>query len=373
MDQFAVTGSRPFLSRNKCFAVFYVEWREDEGKNLRGVKKNGSTTMPLKRVDRPNYLKRTRLFVSNQERTAASSKDAYTFTYDLETEIQDVVSIELTGWTIHKKFAPTFIGRYSQTTLPYASTTNPRSAVPGNSMVDVEITDETGVITIVFPVDMELVIPPTGIPVSYGGRTLTLAELSAATATAFSLAFLNFGHAVLNPTNYNVVVGGDVLGRFIFYLTLKANPALKPTIRLLFGTGPNRSDAMNRVLGFPLEDTTPDPTTLGVQSPCSLEPMPLRYVDVILPQFPELNPVGRVFLAPTSDADFKQPDDKPEAVRLLSEPVRRMAELRVELRLPGDQAPNPEVEDEGVDLEFEVLSLAAEGCIPNWMNQKLLY
>lgn len=327
--------------------------------------------MPLKDTDRPTYLQRTRLFVSSDDRRAEDS--LYSFVYDLKDEIQDVVSVELTGWNINRRIAPTFIGRYLQTTVPYASTTNPRSDTPGNSMVDVEVTDETGTDTIVFTVDMDLVTPASGAaPLSYAGRVIPVADLATALGTAFSRAFIDVTHPTLNATNYNLFPSVDELGRFFVYMQKKSDPTLKPTVRLLFGTGPNRADSMHRVLGVPAEDTLPDPTTNGFQSLCMIEPVPLRYIDVRLSQFDELNPVGRIFLAAANDADFVEPQDKPEAVRVLLKPIRRLAELKIDLVLPEGQAPNHEVTD-GYELQFDVLSLATQSKVPGWLRQKLTF
>lgn len=325
--------------------------------------------MPLQETNRPTYLKRTRLFIDSDERRAGDP--LYSFRYDLKEEIQDVVSVELTGWNVNRHIAPTFIGRYSQTTVPYASASNPRRDEPGSSMVDVEVTDETGTDTIVFTVDMDFVTPASGSPpLSYAGDTLSLNDIVAALPVAFSTAFGAVSHPTLNATNYNLFTGTDTLGRFFAFMQKKSDPTLKPQVRLLFGSGLNRADAMNRVLGVPLEDTTPDPATNGFQSNCTLEPVPLRYVDVHLQEFREINPVGRIILAAANDSDFLEPEEKPEAVRLLTKPIRRLEAIKVDLVLPGEQVPNQDVPD-GFELQFDVLSLATQSQTPKWLNQKM--
>jgi len=254
--------------------------------------------------------------------------------------------------------------------VPFASTSNPRRSEPGTSIMDLRITSEDDLAVIAFPVDMELVTPASGaLPYSYAGMSMTSAELLTALSTAIPLALDEVGHAGINTTTYTVNTGVDEAGRFYFNMHLVGFPAAQAKVELLLDSGPNREDSLYRVLGVAQEDSLVDATTRGFQSTGALEPMPLRYIDVLLPQCPELDPVARIFLT----ADFKQPDDKPEAVRLLREPLDRLIDLRVQLLLAGGITPSQNADDAGFDLTFNVLSLAAEQCLPTWVDQKLLY
>ena len=332
--------------------------------------------MPLQQAGDQSYLKRSRVYVTNEGVSdgagagSGSSSDQYDFSTGLDEVIQRVVAVELVDWIIPRSLSATFVGRYSQSVVPFASTSNPRRSEPGTSILDVRVTAEDDSAAIEFPVDMELVTPASGaLPYSYAGLRMTSAELLAALSTAIPLALDAVGHAGINTTNYTVNTGVDEAGRFFFNLHLVGDPAAQGMVELLLSSGPNREDSMFRVLGVAQEDSAVDATTRGFQSTGALEPVPLRYVDVRLPQCPELDPVARIFLS----ADFKQPDDKPDAVRLLRAPLDRLESLRVQLVLPGGVRPGPAADDEAFDLTFEVLSLMPEQCLPNWVDQRLLY
>jgi hypothetical protein len=329
--------------------------------------------MPLQDISTKKYIKRTRLFLSSNDKDDTASKGDYDYIINLKQEIQNVLSIELIGWNIPRYLTASFLGRYTQSVKPYASTLNPRGSVPGSSIADVLIVDETGLETLNFVLDMELVTPTApALPVSYAGRKMTIDQIAVAFEEAIPLALDAAGHATLNTTNYTVNVGIDINNRFFFNMHRIGLPATQASVQFLLATGINHMDSMHRVLGLPKADTTINPTTSGIQSLCSIDTEPYRYIDIELGQIPQFRPFARIFVSGDSTRDeFKRPDNPPEKIRLLTDPLRRLDRINIKLKLQDDKAPNHEIIT-GHDLSFEVLSLEPTNVLPDWVDQRLL-
>jgi hypothetical protein len=239
-------------------------------------------------------------------------------------------------------------------------------------MVDILVIDETATETLNFVLDMELVTPALpALPVSYAGKKMTIDAIVLAMQQAIPLALDAAGHGVLNTTNYTVNIGVDTDNRFFFNMHRVGFPATQASVKMLFKSGDNKADSMHRVLGFPKEDTSINATTSGVQSECSIETEPYRRVDIEIGELPRFRPFARVFIS-GGRGDFVRPIDKPEKVRLLTDPIRRLSKLRIKLRLQDDKAPNHEIVT-AHDLAFEILSVEPVSCTPNWVTQKFLY
>lgn len=323
--------------------------------------------MPLLERVGSGYIKRTRVYLSNQDRATGTD---FSYGIALKDQIQNVVGIELISYQFDKRLAPTFRGRYTiGTALPYASASNDRrTSPPGNMMVDIQVTNETNTTTMVFTLDLELIVPALpAVPYSLAGRTLTPAELATQLQTAIPLALDAAGSGTLNTSNYDVNTGIDSENRFFLNLSRVGAPGTFAEVIMLFETGANASDSMHRVLGFETqEDTTPDAATDGVQAAFSVDVAPIRYVDVFVRQFPELNPHSRIYL---TQGDFVRSEDYPNQPRFLTEPVTTLTRLDVTLTFNREQSPNTEA-DQFHDLGFEILSVEPEMDIPNWVEQK---
>lgn len=322
--------------------------------------------MSLQRVDTPSYLRRYSVFVDSADHGGRGQWD---IDMSLDEAIQNVVAIELVGWNIPKLLCPTFIGRYIKSEVPFASTLNPRGSQPGNCVFDLEVTDVSGVNTITVPVDLEIVQVGSGVAVSAAGRLFTSSsQVVAIIAAAIPDAVDAAGDAVINSTTYEFHVGVDSQDRFYCYAHVTGDSSQKATVRFLFATGVNASDSPHRVLAMPAEDTEPSLVHQGVQARYAIDLRPFRYIDVVVDQFPELQPLGRIFVS--EGLDFVKPLDPPDRIRLLTRPLRRLESMRVRLVMPDGKTMNPEVLG-SFDLEFEVICLQQEQSIPNWVNQIL--
>ena len=325
----------------------------------------------MKRAESKRHLGH-KIYISSDDKNPSRSIDEYNITIPLNTELQNVVSVELTSWAIPEKLITTFIGRYILDTLPYPDVTNTRSNNSGNMQADMEIINEFGTAQINFTLDLEFVIiADPGIPVTYAGQNLTIPEITAALQQAIPLAIDAQAHATLTTANYTVNVGVDSLNRFFVNMHIIGDSTTQASVQMLFKTGANVSDSMNLVLGLPAEDTTIDPLTSGVQSLCAIDPTPFRYIDIELKQVAQYNPITRLFTS--NDVDFHRPANTPEKPRLMTDPLRRVFEFEIKIRLKNGQTPNPEISGRGYDFGFDILTLEPAVCVPPWVKQKLLY
>lgn len=167
--------------------------------------------------------------------------------------------------------------------------------------------------------------------------------------------------------------GGGPTGpeRFVWSLQDNLAPFNYATIVFLFGSGPNKSDSMARVLGFePGVDTTPDPVTSGVSAPYLVNVRPFRYFDVSIKEFPEFKPHSRIFL--NLDKYSQPTNPNPRCTRLLTRPLQRLSTFTVLVTLPGNR-PLSWRGDANHELEFEILSIEPSINIPGWVKQELTF
>lgn len=340
------------------------------------------------------YLKRTRIYVSNQEAVGYDANQEfekyYKYTVRLNTALRNVVGCEMLGFSMPNRIAPTFRGRYVQgTPYPYGSTANYRRSSPlGNSMIDVKIVDLDNGDTLLLAVDLDCANDR-----SYTGDYFCPPWFSPYLADIFTTALLDAGATVgggiadpilpatdgsltarLLPYTYNgkdyalrCRVDDDMLFQLsivdpIGYVTPLA------TVQLLFGTGPNRAEAPYRVLGLSNVDTEIDPVTKGVASTQAWEPRPIKYIDVKIGQFPELKPVARIFVPYTWVQVCSSPVS---GIRYLTQPVSLLEKLDITVEMNDRQPASSECEQLH-DFFLEIITLEPTNAVPNWVNQKFM-
>ena len=321
-----------------------------------------------------SYIRHTRVYFSNEDQAVVPTGTAlFNYSITLKDEIPNVIGCELTDFTMAKQLTPTFRGRYIiGSGVQYASASNTRRASPaGNCIFDVRIEDIANATTIVFVVDLELIIPtPPAVPYSLAGRVMSMASIGTEVATAIRLAMNAVGDATINTTNDTLAAGIDSDGCFYCYAYETAVPANKLEITFLFKTGANISDSPHRVLGFPaLVDTIPDPTTNGVQATSAVDPNPIRYVDINITQFRELKPLARLFTK--INDNFSSPVDRPNDFRLLTEPPRNLTKLDISLEFNDRQTYSVDA-DVYHEIGLDIISLESINEKPNWVDQKIL-
>lgn len=323
--------------------------------------------MSLQTLQTPSYIKRTKVLTTFQ----ANGNQIITYDGKLKEQVQNVIGVELKGYTVSPSMAPAFVGKY-----PDSVNKPTKVASQGNHLWDVRVTHPSGTPVANFTVDLDFLvgeIPLTGRPIGDDASEL----LSLMTAGFLLQLYYDPNYAaVWSNFNVEVVLYNEDSGRFLFnnqfQLTLRDTiaPFDYATVEFLFGSGPNAGESVATVLGFKQGvDTVPDPVTKGAYGDFPVNLTPFRYLDVNIQEFPEFKPHSRIFLPL---GKFSQPSNpNPRNVRLLRRPLRNLQTFTVSLRLPigifvawnGDQ---------NHELEFEVLSLEPGARIPGWVDQEFV-
>jgi hypothetical protein len=342
--------------------------------------------MPLQDTSTPYYLQRYRLFVDSDEKIPSESPTEFEYTVRIRGSIRNVVSIELVDWSLQNIYAPTFIGKYnsllpgnyySAGEVTAALGTNDRHTYASMSKFDIRIQDETFTNEHLLTVDMdEFLFPQSLAGVQYNSRQAVVDAVTEAIAFHFEKDGVTDPN--INYTNTSFFVGLDTPGHLQIYFYRTVGNAAMPCY-FLFETGPSVSDAAPKPLGFlPGVDTTLPPLApsgvVGDQyiltSPNLVNPIPVRYVDVIVKEA-DIEPLARVYFQSRFDADpyYNQPFDKGLSVRLLTEPIDYLTKLTVKLQLPDGQEPSF-YGAASHQLTFELLSFVPVQECSNWMIQK---
>jgi len=311
--------------------------------------------MPLQHTFGPHYLKRTRIFIDPDERTT-DSKDQFEFVLPLDNLYENVAAIELVNYNIRGSLQTTFVEQQER--------------FPGNNIVDISLTD---VATNLQVLDFSVVLSPAGYKnVEEMAKDLTLQFNTQMDAQGH--AFFNSSNNVFWTITENTSVNAYNVDHTLDFKIEENLVADTIQATFLFASGTNRDNNASLPLGFTNEDTavfTVAPTTYYTPQPqFRPELFTFRYVDISIREFPELKPVARVYL--TDKEYYSKGNTTVAAVRLLTEPVKEMEEMRVVITLPGGRKPPIEV-CSGVDLTFDLIQVSNEVRIPSWTNQLLGY
>lgn len=300
------------------------------------------------------YLRRVRIMVDPEERDFDRSEDQFDFVFPLNNTYEHVASIELVDYNVRQTLQTWFT-----------------DVVPANNWVDIYVEDvATGLETLNFSVEFT----PS---VRDGVRTLV--DLALQIQTELNQQMDAQGHAYFNTANAVIWrvdaselgnVNG-VAGALIY--SIRIGPVPDTIIaNFLFGTGANRHRSAARIMGFTDEDTAV--FTVGVTTYYNPVPnfIPVmvddRYLDVIVHQAEEYKPLARIYL--TDDTNFERQKLAVKRTRFLTNSIKRLQELSISLRLPGGRKPIYTV-GKGVDLIFELLLVASENHVPEWLNQNI--
>ena len=346
--------------------------------------------MPLKEVETPYYLSRTRIFVDSNKRNKSRSKSQFNYTFDVGQQIQNVISIELTGWCFNSFFAPSFSGRYN-TPFPTQDVDTVPSIVPGMHTFDTLVYDENtpAVESILIPGDLEFLVPGI-VPVSqcwqsFASRQALVDAIGVHLLTAFVFLFQNSTSSItpadttlsLNLTDENKL-------EMYFYRTAGAMEPM-PSF-FMFRSGPTSDDNAGKPAGF---NSTTDTSLSGltetagigsgfnyvVLSDYIVNVQPFRYLDVTVKETNEdFVPLARVYLNRTYEEDnihhYVRPCNEGMNARLLTNPVRRLDRLTILITLENDYRLSDAFASPH-QLTFDVLSLAQVPIVPRWIEQRL--
>jgi hypothetical protein len=324
--------------------------------------------MALANVTGPRYVRRTRLFADSSNRLPVESDDNFQFAFAVETEVQNVVALELVDFQLPRMLAPTFL---DQTDYYYfLKTGEARASSEGaNSVIDVVFTSESGADTLSLTSDLARPLRAGTEVIPTAGTVLD--EIRVAQYLEYDLykRLALAAHPVLNNANYLIQANASRVSTLLVTLENRASPGSFASVRFLFGTGPNRLRQASEVLGFrPYMDTEPA-TNNGAEAPFSVNPYPWRYLDVDLAEAAELRPFARVYMQDEVFPGNSTPSGFPRAPRLLKRPVRSLKRLRFRLRLAGGRRP-AFASDVPMQLTVDALSLEKVPLLPAWVEQR---
>lgn len=297
--------------------------------------------MPLEREKtRENYIKVHKLFVSSAERNE-NSRNAYEYQVDLNTEIQFVVGIEITGFNFPSEIAPTFVKKGLN--------------FRGTNVVDFEL--QAGALTRQFTFNWpEKQFSYENVTVPYLSYVQTLQQL-------------------LNQTIENDPDFGVGAPNQAFFLVL-ADPEEITSVRLsgpgvtgfrfLFASGPNADDSAFNAMGYNQADTA---FTLNETGPGRTNLKPFRYIDVNVKEAEEFKPLKRIYTTDNIYYGTVRNDPSITRTRLLSsQPIKRLKKMNITITLEGGVVP-PVFQGLDHEITFTVFSIANETFVPEWVSQ----
>lgn len=353
--------------------------------------------MPLKVVPTDGYIKRQFITVNSKDRDPQLSKDALDYTVLLGTEIQNVISMELAGWNFDPFFSSTFPGRYN-TQLSVYDPSDTKSPIPGAKTFTLRIYDELGVSFVDLPVDLEnsqgstytLSSANQVIYLSQGSDWFnTTPEFTQVVKNAIVGALTAFGTAGIDETNTTIEVYfsetlSGVRDNEIMYIVAYRSGGANDPMRTVINFTPQTQEPFDHAalaLGFE-EGSTVDSqliSTPGVgsgtnyvlRSAYEVNNLVYRYVDLFVKQTEDsFSPFERIFFKRGAALTPYLNGDKVIRTRLLTDPVRKLDRLSIRLELPN----NIRIADSALkdhQLVFEVLSLAQEISVPDWVKCRL--
>lgn len=301
--------------------------------------------MPLEnQVLTNNYIRVSKIFVSSADRNE-NSEGPYRYQVDLKDELQNVVAIEITGYSFPSEIAPTFVA--------------PGPGFTGTYALDFEIT--TGALTKQFTAFWpERQFSYENVTVPYLSYIQTLQQI-------LNLAILNdadFGTGGAHEAFFASVADPQELSRVLI-----SGPGVTG-FRYIFATGPNRDDAAFNAMGFNRVDTA---FALEVVSPTRTNLKPFRHIDINLSEVPELIPLRRVYTTDNIYYGTVRNDPGVTRTRLLSShPIRKLNRMNITITLEGGVVP-PVFQGLDHELTFTVFQLSNEETVPDWVQGKQVF
>lgn len=297
--------------------------------------------MPLEREKtRENYIKVQKLYVSSADRNE-NSKGPYEYQIDLDTEIQYVVGIEITGFNFPSEIAPSFVRKGAN--------------FNGTNVVDFEL--QAGALEKVFTFEWpEKKFSYENVAVPYLSYVQTLQQL--------------MNNAIQNDPDFGY--GGANEAIFLSYLDPEEVTSVAvfgsgvTGFRFLFASGPNSDDSAFNAMGYNKSDTA---FTLNENGPGRVNLQPFRYIDVNVKEAQEFKPLKRIYTTNNLYYGTVRNDPSITRTRLLSsQPILRLKKLNVSITLEGGVVP-PIFQGLDHEITFTIFSIANETFVPDWVRQ----
>lgn len=316
------------ISVTKFLVLIFLSWRL--GKRL-------ENKMPLPISHGERYVRISRVFIDSEERSEGTVSD---YRFDMNTEIQEVVGVELTGYVIPSSLTPSFLNGV-------------------NDKLDFELSN--GVTTKQFSA-------------TWPSNSYTYENVSIP-----YLGYINTLLQILEETVFLDPVFGNNGTHRAFFL-VQADPETRTDVsvlpttgitsfRFLFDSGPNSSVSAFREMGFSQVDTPAG--ALEIVSPNTVKLDAFPRVDIFIDEFPELRPLDTIYNRNAAYYGTTYNDTNISRTPLLSsKPPQRLKTLHIRLRI-GDK-PVPNIQQNEHSICLTIFSLANEEYVPRWLNQSFV-
>lgn len=334
--------------------------------------------MPLPDFTSTKYLDRHRVFIASDDKRA-EGQTFWNGLYTVGKQLRDVVSIEVVGYNIPRAIFPTFV---AESRLPDGTLR------PGNNKLDVRVTD--------VPVTQSLTFTVTFPEGGFGNSVVFSGDITQRLNDAMDAA----GDPVFNTSNnyefVSTATGNSALNNALAYFdgTFTApvfrytGDASLASSEFLFGSGENAANSAWKVLGYDQGVDSGGPTLTAPGT--TFDPIPVRatnqnpftYVDVVVAEARERNPVKRIFtqelgigsnslIANAIPADFvltANGNRRWTSLLLIDNPIRQLKELNISLEFQDGAIP-PASHQLHYDLILDIIYLTPESAIPDWVKQ----
>lgn len=297
--------------------------------------------MPLEQEKtQENYIKVNKLFISSADKNQ-NSRGAYEYQIDLNTEIQYVVGMEITGYNFPSEIAPTFVA--------------PGINFDGTNAIDFEL--QAGALVKQFSAFWpEKQYTYENVTVPYLSYVQTLQQL--------------LNQAIQNDPDFGTGAPNEAFilsstdPEEVTHLTI-SGPGVTG-FRFLFDSGPNRNDSAFNAMGYNQVDTA---FTLKEIGPTRTNLRPFRFLDINIKEAEEFQPLKRIYTTDNLYYGTVRNDPSITRTRLLSsQPIHRLSRLNIKITLEGGVVP-PVFQGLDHELTLTVFSIANETYVPKWVRQ----
>lgn len=336
--------------------------------------------MPLQTFPTDVYLDTKVIQVRSKDRVPDQSRSKFDFTYKLDEEIENVVAIEVIGWSIPDNIVPTFIGRYDSI-LGNNASGSVRSGVPGRRTFTIRVYATNNIDFLDLPCDMEASNLAT---YDYSFCNIPVTNLQGAIADIIDAALTEYGDVNVNSTNtaFSVQLDNFRLAIMFWETTSGFDNAVRSQM-ILTDAAYEASDAAGPVLGFDNGTVTESVLTMaypGVASgtnqaiiaPYKYNIQYDRFVNVHLKEVTEFDPLTQIYLKRTEfQRAFIQSRLDP-LTRLIPTSLRRLKQLGIRLTIGDDFLP-PNTASSEYELVFEVTYARPVTNPPSWIRHWFVF
>ena len=320
--------------------------------------------MPLQDdKNRPDFLFRRRVFVDpiRNALTPGHEKSYYDVAVPISDQPDKIVSVEVSDFSVPQELAPGFM--------------KADGVYPETALLDIRLSDYPNYTnTVDFTVTLPTIRWLEASSVDYFLYNLPIIIAGQLDDYAVFFDSSNTTWSVTRDVKFN---GSGRIGGWSISADYNSGGANSTDLRFLFASGPNaENNEIHKLLGFTEKVDVGGPATINGESVTHPIPnrmvniYPHRFVDFTTKEFPELEPLARIFTTPLYD--FRRSTEALSQPRLLTNTPKRLDVLTIKARLGDGRRPNT-ITGRGYDLTLDILQQSVETCVPGWLQQHFAY